>query len=67
MIWGCAQMYQSDYMVSQVTDMTGSKIFAPGTAFEIIIRSLGESGGRIHLPHGDISDFGEYGYNSITS
>jgi len=54
-------------MVSQVTDMTGAKIFAPGTAFEIIIRSLGESGGRIHMPHGDISDFGEYGYNSITS
>ncbi|MCL8211626.1 Membrane protein insertase YidC [Mesoplasma sp. JKS002658] len=67
MVWGCAQMYQSDYMVSQVTDMTGAKIFAPGTAFEIIIRSLGESGGRIHMPHGDISDFGEYGYNSITS
>lgn len=67
MIWGCVQMYQPDYMVSQVTDMTGTSVFAPGTTFEIVIRSLNESGGRIHMPSGDISGFGEYQYNSITS
>ncbi|KAF5295855.1 hypothetical protein FQA39_LY13028 [Lamprigera yunnana] len=39
-------MYQSPYMVQQITDIAGNKVFAPGVSFEIIIRSLGETGGK---------------------
>ncbi|PPE05887.1 membrane protein insertase YidC [Williamsoniiplasma lucivorax] len=63
MLWGCIQMYQSNYVVSQVTDMTGTTVYAPGTAFEIVIASLGEIGGKTH---GGGFDF-EPGYNGITT
>ncbi|AVP49555.1 membrane protein insertase YidC [Williamsoniiplasma luminosum] len=63
MLWGCIQMYQKDYVVSQIIDMTGTKVFAPGTAFEIVITSLGEIGGKTHIGGPEI----EYGYNGITS
>ncbi|ATZ16727.1 YidC/Oxa1 family membrane protein insertase [Entomoplasma freundtii] len=62
MFWGCVQMYQKDYTVYQVVDMTGRKVYAPGTAFEIIIRSLGEMGGKNHIVSGDLQ---EYGFNGI--
>lgn len=60
-------MYQSDYMVNQVVDMTGTKVYAPGVSFEIIIRSLGELGGKSHITEINGQEIYEYGYNSITS
>lgn len=57
-------MYQKDFTVYQVVDMTGRKVFAPGTAFEIIVRSLGEHGGKNHIVNGDLQ---EYGFNGIFS
>ncbi|ATG97832.1 membrane protein insertase YidC [Mesoplasma lactucae ATCC 49193] len=68
MLWGCVQMYQSDYMVSQVTDMTGSKVFAPGTTFEIAIRSLGDEPSKMFLDNNaGIDNFAGYAYNPIGS
>lgn len=67
MIWGCVQMYQSNYSVNKVTDMMGNQVFAPGTAFEIVIRSLGESGGKSHIIGGAGLGLSEYNYNGINS
>lgn len=64
MLWGCVQMYQADYGVYQVIDMTGRQVYAPGTGFEIIIRSLGEHGGKNHIIDGNLQ---EYGINAISS
>lgn len=64
MLWGCVQMYQADYGVYQVIDMSGRQVYAPGTGFEIIIRSLGEHGGKNHLVDGRLQ---EYGFNAISS
>ncbi|ARU90889.1 inner membrane protein translocase component YidC [Spiroplasma clarkii] len=69
MLWGCVQMYQSDYTVGQIKDMSGNNIFAPGVSFEIIIKSLGDSGYKNHFfdvdaVNGTIS---EYQFKSISS
>lgn len=42
MLWGCVQMYQSPFLIQEVTDLTGRKVFATGISFEIVIGSLGE-------------------------
>ncbi|QHX36251.1 inner membrane protein translocase component YidC [Spiroplasma sp. TIUS-1] len=34
-LWGCVQMMQPDYIVSQVTDQFGNKMFSSGVGFEI--------------------------------
>nr|WP_041618906.1 membrane protein insertase YidC [Spiroplasma taiwanense] len=61
MLWGCVQMYQPQYTVGQVTDMAGNKIYSPGVAFEIIIKSLGDYGSKNHWfqfdESGQISEF----------
>lgn len=68
MLWGCIQMYQSAYTVNQVVDMTGAKVYAPGVSFEIIIRSLGEVGGKSHIINiNEQGELIEYGYKTITS
>lgn len=68
MLWGCVQMYQSDYTVGQVSDMAGNKIFSPGVSFEIMIRSLSDIGSKTHWfvinSDGTIS---EYQLKAITS
>ncbi len=30
MIWGCVQMYQDPYLIQEVTDMTGRKVYMTG-------------------------------------
>ncbi|QEH62418.1 YidC/Oxa1 family membrane protein insertase [Spiroplasma chinense] len=67
MLWGCVQMYQSEFTVSTVTDMSGNKIYAPGVSFEIIINSLNDYGGKTHwfvIKDGNIY---EYQLKAITS
>ncbi|KNG79025.1 membrane protein insertase YidC [Mycoplasma sp. HU2014] len=67
MLWGCVQMYQSQYTVNQIVDMTGKSVYAPGVSFEIVLNSLGESGEKVHhfaMQNGKLI---EYGYNSINS
>ncbi|WP_051350860.1 membrane protein insertase YidC [[Acholeplasma] multilocale] len=68
MLWGCVQMYDSNYTIQQITDMTGNKVYAPGASFEIIIRSLGQIGGKNHwVALNSSGEIMEYGYNAITS
>ncbi|AGJ90464.1 membrane protein insertase YidC [Mycoplasma putrefaciens] len=67
MLWGCVQMYQPQYTVNQIVDLTGKSVYAPGVAFEIIIKSLGESGSKIHHFAYQNGKLIEYGFHSITS
>ncbi|WP_051591882.1 membrane protein insertase YidC [Mesoplasma syrphidae] len=67
MLWGCVQMYQSQYMVTDILDMTGNRVITPGVSFEIAIRSLGDFAGKDHIIIGNGVDASEYGYNVITS
>lgn len=48
MLWGCVHMFQPDFTVGQVTDMAGNSVYAPGVTFEIIIKSLNDSGSKTH-------------------
>ena len=68
MLWGCVQMYQSDYTVGQVTDMAGNKLYAPGVSFEIIIASLKDFGNKTHwfIQNAD-GTISEYQYNVISN
>ncbi|WP_338983512.1 membrane protein insertase YidC [Spiroplasma endosymbiont of Othius punctulatus] len=38
-LWGCVQMMQPDYVVSQVSDSFGNKVFSSGVGFEIVFDS----------------------------
>lgn len=38
-LWGCVQMMQPDYVVSQITDQFGNKMFSSGVGFEIAFAS----------------------------
>ncbi|KEZ19764.1 membrane protein insertase YidC [Mycoplasma capricolum] len=67
MLWGCVQMYQAQYSVNQIVDMTGKSVYTPGVSFEIILSSLGEQGSKVHHFVYDKGSFFEYGYNAITS
>ncbi|WP_036228379.1 membrane protein insertase YidC [Mesoplasma photuris] len=67
MLWGCVQMYQSDYMVNQVIDATGNKVYSPGVSFEIVIKSLGDVGEKNHMITSENGIFSEYAYFSITN
>ncbi|AHI54334.1 inner membrane protein translocase component YidC [Spiroplasma sabaudiense Ar-1343] len=67
MLWGCIQMYQPNFTVGQVTDMTGKSIFAPGVGFEIIIKSLGDVGSKNHFFVPTSEGLSEYGWNPVYS
>ncbi|AKX34730.1 inner membrane protein translocase component YidC [Spiroplasma litorale] len=68
MLWGCVQMYQSKYTVSQVSDMAGNKVYSPGTTFEIVIRALGDYGSKNHWYASDENgNIHEYSLNAISS
>ncbi|ASP28781.1 inner membrane protein translocase component YidC [Spiroplasma corruscae] len=68
MLWGCVQMYQSKYTVSQVSDMAGNKVYSPGTTFEIVIKSLGDFGSKNHWYASDADgNIFEYSLNAISS
>ncbi|WP_338969804.1 membrane protein insertase YidC [Spiroplasma endosymbiont of Labia minor] len=67
LLWGCVQMYSSKYMISQITDMTGRKVYAPGVSFEIIISSLGEDGSKSHYFVTDGGSISEYSLFAITN
>jgi YidC/Oxa1 family membrane protein insertase len=61
-------MYQSDYTVQGVLDMTGRTVYVPGTSFEMITSALGQIGGQTHNGNGAaLPGFGEYGYNVISN
>ena len=61
-------MFQSDFTVGQVTDMAGNSVYAPGVTFEIIIKSLNDSGSRTHwFIIGADGTFYEYQLRVITS
>ncbi|QBQ08223.1 inner membrane protein translocase component YidC [Spiroplasma gladiatoris] len=47
-LWGCVQMYTKGYTINQVSDMAGNKVYAPGVAFEFIIKSLNDFGSKTH-------------------
>jgi YidC/Oxa1 family membrane protein insertase len=67
MLWGCVQMFMSSYTVSQVTDMTGNKVYSPGVSFEIVIRSLDDQGYKTHWFGVSGSDIVEYDYLQISN
>lgn len=48
MLWGCVQMFVSDYQLGTITDMTGNTVYSPGVSFEIILGFLGDSAHKTH-------------------
>ncbi|WP_425505168.1 membrane protein insertase YidC [Spiroplasma tabanidicola] len=61
-------MNTNGYTVNQVSDMAGNKVYAPGVAFEIIIKSLSDYGSKTHWFTADKNGvFYEYQYKVITN
>ncbi|WP_338972253.1 membrane protein insertase YidC [Spiroplasma endosymbiont of Panorpa germanica] len=60
-------MYQPNFVVGQVTDMTGRSIFAPGVGFEIIIKSLGDVGSKSHIFNPTKDGLDQYNWNPVYS
>ncbi len=67
MIWGCVQMYQDPYLIQEVTDMTGRRVYMPGVSFEIVISSLGETPSQNWVVSITGLSGHQYAYNVISS
>lgn len=67
MIWGCVQMYQDPYLIQEVTDMTGRRVYMAGVSFEIITSSLGEKPSQNWAVIVSGLNGQQYAYNVISS
>ncbi|WP_339022761.1 membrane protein insertase YidC [Spiroplasma endosymbiont of Crioceris asparagi] len=64
-LWGCVQMTQSGFMNGKVNDMAGNQFYSAGIGFEIVLKFLNDSSGKLHWIFSENGVTKEYDYNCI--